>query len=229
MRNLLILWIFVAGTVHAEAPTDAGRQSAAIKYAPPMRGAPASRVGGGSRGVGDNVASLQVLAPDHTGLTTFEQPTLYWYVSKPTQAHFEITVTNDQAVDPLVDKDFEMPVKAGIQRLRLADFGVKLKTGIEYRWYVSLMVDPAQRSNDVVASGTIERIDPSDDLKAKLAHADKTSIPRIYAGAGIWYDALDTLSDLIDAGDNKLREQRAALLDDVDLKDAAASDRHPEK
>ncbi|HZW26697.1 MAG TPA: DUF928 domain-containing protein [Gallionella sp.] len=199
-----------------------------VKYVPPMRGAPASRVGGGSRGVGDDAPQLSVLAPDHTGLTIQEQPTLYWYVSKPVVAHLEVTVINDQLVDPLVDKDFAVPTKAGIQRLRLADFGVKLKPNVEYRWYVSLIVDSAQRSNDIIASGTIQRILPSQELKEKLAHADKKSQTGIYAEAGIWYDAVSSISELIMAKpeEQALREQRAELLEQVGLDEAADSDRH---
>lgn len=202
----------------------------AVKYVPPMRGAPASRVGGGSRGVGDDAPKLSVLSPDHTGLTIQEQPTLYWYVSKPVVAHFEVTVINDQLVDPLVDKDFSVPTKAGIQRLRLADFGVKLKPNVEYRWYVSLIVDPAQRSNDIIASGTIQRILPSQELQEKLAHADKKAQVGIYAEAGVWYDALSSISDLITAKpeERALREQRAELLEQVGLEEAASYDRNPE-
>ena len=49
---------------------------------------------------------------------------------------------------------------------------------------------------------------------------------RLYAEAGLWYDALSSLSDLIEATpDNPgLRQQRAALLKQVGLTDAAASD-----
>lgn len=202
-----------------------------ISYTPPMRGAPASRVGGGSRGVGDNLPKLLVLAPDHTGITVSEQPVLYWYVSKPSVAHFEVTVINDQMVEPIVSKDFELPASSGIQSLRLADFGVKLKKGIEYRWYVSLITDPDQRSNDIIASGTIQRIDPSPELRAKLSGADKASIPKIYAESGIWYNALASVSDLIDEkpGDPILREERADLLEAVGLGEAASADRTPGK
>ena len=61
------------------------RQSAAADdlpvYKPPQRGAPGGRVGGSSRGIGDRLLTLSVLAPDHTGLTVREQPSLYWYLS----------------------------------------------------------------------------------------------------------------------------------------------------
>src|SRR5437867_965146 len=50
-----------------------------IVYKPPLRGAPAVRIDGGSRGSGLSLICLTVLAPDQTGLTVQEQPTLFWY------------------------------------------------------------------------------------------------------------------------------------------------------
>ena len=53
------------------------------------------------------------------------------------------------------------------------------------------------------------------------------SRPALYAGAGIWYDAIDELSRLIAAQpeNRELRIQRAALLEQVGLTEAAAFDR----
>jgi len=48
------------------------------EFRPPSRGAPATRLTGGSRGSGDATITLDVLAPDETGLTTQEQPSLFW-------------------------------------------------------------------------------------------------------------------------------------------------------
>ena len=50
--------------------------TAAPLYKPPLRGAPGGRVGGGTRGSEREVFVLSVLAPDHTGLTLNEQPSL---------------------------------------------------------------------------------------------------------------------------------------------------------
>ncbi|MDX1433395.1 MAG: hypothetical protein R3286_13210, partial [Gammaproteobacteria bacterium] len=45
-------------------------------YQPPFRGSTeGGRVGGGTRGLGNQPLTLDVLAPDHTGLTVSEQPT----------------------------------------------------------------------------------------------------------------------------------------------------------
>lgn len=192
-------------------------------YRPPMRGAPAARIGGGTRGVGDMTLVLVVLAPDHTGLTTKEQPTLYWYASEPVPAKLEVTLINDDDIDPALEEVVATPGKAGIQSIDLAKSGAKLVPGKEYRWFVSVIADPGQRSNDVVASGTIQRITPSETLKSEIAGADENALAGIYAREGVWYDAIDSLTRMIEKspGDSGLQQQRTALLEQVGLQDAA--------
>jgi hypothetical protein len=205
------------------SPTKDTTSAGGFTYRPPMRGAPASRIGGGSRGGGGITVDLSVLAPDHTGLTTKSQPTLYWYLSKPANARLDVTVMNEEKIDPLLEQIIGIPRSAGIQSLDLATVGATLKPGIEYRWFVSLTPDEKQRSNDIVASGTIEYTIPDAALKRRITGADEPTLARIYAEDGIWYDALDSLSRAIqqhpdDAG---LRAGRAAMLDQVGLKAAA--------
>ena len=192
-------------------------------YKPPMRGAPAARIGGGTRGIGDVTLELVVLAPDHTGLTTKEQPTLYWYVSEPVPSKLEVTLINDENIDPEFEEVVATPGSAGIQSIDLAKTGAKLESGLEYRWFVSVIADPGQRSNDIVASGTIQRITPGSELKARITGADERSLVRVYAEEGVWYDAIDTLSRLIEKSpdDAALLQQRAALLEQVGLQAAA--------
>lgn len=202
------------------AAADIAAPSPMPTYKPPLRGAPASRVGGGSRGADSGAApQIAVLAPDHTGYTTQEQPNLYWYLSKPVATRLEITVINDQSIQPLLEKKLEIPTQAGIQRLSLKDLGIRLKSGIEYRWFVGLVTDPQQRSNDIIASGTIQRNDATPALKEKLAKADKKAAAFAYAEEGYWYDAIASISDLIAANpkDAALRLQRAALLEQAGL------------
>jgi hypothetical protein len=70
-----------------------------------------------------------------------------------------------------------------------------------------------------VASGNLKRIEPSKELAQELAAAKPADLPAIYAQAGIWYDALDAISNEIDANpkDSSLRHQRADLLKQVGL------------
>ena len=208
-----------------------GAPSSPVKFRPPATGAPSVRVTGGSRGTGDTTITLDVLAPDETGVTTQEQPSLFWYQSKPSMAKFELTLLQENKVKPLVQVMVERSSKAGIQRLKLSEQGAKLTPGVEYQWVVALVTDPESRSSDLVASGVIKRVDAAPALKEKIAKAAPSSLAGVYADAGIWYDALSVLSDQIDAQpDNKLlRETRNDLLRQVGLKAAAGAEAAPIK
>jgi hypothetical protein len=123
-----------------------------------------SRVGGASRGPGDTLATVAVLAPEHTGWTTQAQPSLYWYVSRPAVTRVELTVIDERTLQPLLEVSLPVPEKAGIQRLALAEQGITLKPEVEYQWSVALVPDPEERSKDIIASDTIKRVLPSEAL-----------------------------------------------------------------
>jgi hypothetical protein len=200
------------------------------EYIPPVRSAPGGRVGGSTRGPG-TPPTLSALAPDHTGLTIQEQPSLYWYLSKPTSYPIEFTIIDDRGIQPLIERRLSGSLQPGMQRVRLAEYGLRLSVGVLYRWSVALVVDPDNRSRDVIAGGAIERIAPPTELRAKLARAGKTRAPYLYAEAGLWYDALAAISDLIDAAPNDqvLRQERASLLEQVGLPQIAELDLRPRR
>ena len=125
-----------------------------VEYKPPTRGAPRVRVGGSTRSAAREL-SLAVVAPDHTGLAASDQPELFWYVSQPVKSPLEFTLTAHDGVDPLVEKAIAPVAVAGIQRIRLADFGARLKRGEDYQWSISFVADAASRSKDTVASGRV--------------------------------------------------------------------------
>jgi uncharacterized protein DUF928 len=187
-------------------------------YNPPSRGAPGGRIGGGTRG-GGNIFVLSVLAPDHSGFTTKEQPSLYWFISKPTSLPVEVTVMDPQGIKPILETQLPSPTKPGIQRVRLADYNIHLAPGAAYRWFVAVVPDADRRSKDILAGGAIERVALQEDVTAKLAKASDKEVPFVYAQEGLWYDALNSISDLIDAApqNQELQNQRTALLKQVGL------------
>ena len=146
-------------------------------YKPPPRGAPGGRVGGGTRGT-DQTFTLSVLAPTHTGQTLQEQPVLYWYLSKAISSPIEFTLADD-GIKPLVETQIKPPFQPGVQKVRLADYGVHLVPGKLYKWFVTLVVDPDRRSKDVLAGGAIERVASPEALAAKLPSDDKKRPPML--------------------------------------------------
>ena len=183
-------------------------------YKPPMLGAPVTRVGGASRG-NFNDLTLSVLAPESTGLTRRTQPTLYWYSSKSLTTPLEFSLNDDHSIKPLVEMKLSAP-QPGIHALRLS---YPLKTGVEYQWAIAAVVDPNQRANDLIAGGTIRRVEPAPALTAQLDNASPREQALLYAEQGFWYDALAVLSEQIDANpaEHHLREQWVALLEQVGL------------
>ena len=211
----LSLLVFATALPELKAATD----PAAPVYMPPLRGAPATRIGGGVRGPGTALPAIAVLAPDHAGWTADPQPTLYWYLSKQVPVRVELTLIDERGIEPLVEKSLPAPAQAGIQAFSLKDIGVTLKPEQEYRWHVALVVDAKQRSSDVIASGTIRLTPLADTVKAKLAQGAESERPAIYAAEGYWYDAVDALMRLIRTApeDARLRAHLASLLEQVGI------------
>ena len=221
--------VLFSTAIHAQERDEASSAAKSVTYKPPMRGAPVTRVGGGTRGIG-NTLSVNVLAPSDTGYTTQEKPTIYWYASQPIDKPVELAITStaslQEAATPVLEITLQPPLAKGIHAFRLADHGVALKPGVEYQWFVAVVRNPAQRSNDVLAGGTIKRVEDS-AAQAQIKQAPPAQWPALYAEAGIWYDAIDQLSRQIsaDEANRQLRERRAALLEEVGLREAAAFDR----
>ena len=217
--------------VQANEQPKADGSLALISYKAPLRGAPATRVGGGTRSVAMKPVALSVLAPNETGYTTREKPTIYWYVSQPLSYPVELTIVSTESLEaastPSLEFKLEPPVKSGVQAISLEDRGVTLKPGVEYQWFVAVVGNSAQRSNDIIAGGTIKRVPESDAVRARLKETSAAARPALYASEGLWYDAVDELSRQISAQpqNRDLREQRASLLDQVGLAEAAAFDR----
>jgi hypothetical protein len=186
-----------------------------IVYKPPRRGSPRNKMAGATRGAPALPQPL-ALAPGHVGHTLEASPALYWYIDGvlPETARVVFTLTRDDAIEPLRELDLPHPARAGIQRVRLAEHGIALDRGIDYTWSISLMPDPQRHDDDVVSTAFVRRVGPG-------ALAGRAPSAGAYAEAGLWYDALASLSDAIDtSGDPELREARNSLLRQAHL-DAA--------
>jgi hypothetical protein len=219
---LLALGVPVTQAQQAKETDDAS----APTYVPPQRGAPQRRVGGSSRGFESALPRVLLLVPDHVGLTVSEHPSLYWYLSKPTNVRVEITLIDDKGETPLIE--YAVPEAKGpaVHRIDLATHKVQLKPGVTYQWSISVVPNPRERSNDVMSGGALRRVAVPQNIAARSA-ADKAQLARAYAAEGIWYDAIALYSELIEEnpGNRRLRDARAALLEQVGLKEVAAFDR----
>ena len=213
-----------ASPVVSSSPTAAPRK---LLYKPPAAaGNIPARVSGGARG--DTVdAVLIAVVPNHVALTTQAQPSLFWFQSKPAKAKFELTVVEPKKPKPLVSLTAPEADKSGIHRVKLAKYKVELQPDVAYEWSVAIVPDAENRSRDVIAKGVIKRINPPGDLATRIEKADDIERAAAYAAAGFWYDAFESVSNAIEAhpDDASLRAQRASLLQQVGLPQAAALDK----
>jgi hypothetical protein len=192
-------------------------------YKAPLRGAPGGRLSGGTRGIENKMLYFALLAPRHTGLTLSEQPTLYWFSSASAKCPVELTMLMGKEMKSILRVRIADEARAGFHPIHLADHGIRLRTGVEYQCFVSMLTDPKHASRDIIAGGAIERIAYPNNIQKKLKETDIKRIPHVYAEEGIWYDAMDALCSRIDAdpADSLLHEQRISLLRQAGLTEAA--------
>lgn len=232
--RLPLLSVFFVGSlasVAASVPAPAISGNALLQlaqgtelpsYEPPHRGAPGGRVGGASRG-GAATPAIEPFAPDgHTGLTTSTNPTLYYFVSGPVNLPIKFTIRARKQAKPIIETNLTPPQAAGVQAVRLADYHVQLQLGVAYTWSVSIIVNPNEPSNNVVATATLMRAVPDAALGNSARGASPLHRAALYAQAGFWYDALAAAVEGQNADHHAALD---ALLDQVGLTEVASYDR----
>lgn len=198
-----------------------------IVFIPHDVGAPDVTDAGGVRGI-SALPKLLVLAPENASRSHSASPKLYWYMSKGTEIPVRFTLIADDpnVIDPILDIDLGIYSEAGIYAVPLASYGISLKDDHRYSWSVAL-----SSANGALAGGPIAQTwlehNQSSEVDAILATRSPLDQVTHLAGKGYWYDAVDIVSQQIDAGDRSSpwHEIRAHLFDQVGLKQAAAFDR----
>jgi Domain of Unknown Function (DUF928) len=137
------------------------------------------------------------------GLTTLEQPTLWFYnpyPAQPTQTgqsqlvslKFTLKDAKEQEVDSVV---LPLPATAGLVSVRPK---IKLEPDRPYHWIMLARVKEASSSVTRMAlvDGWIQREVPCPAMAAALQAAKAPDRLRLYTDGGIWFEALDTLAGL---------------------------------
>jgi hypothetical protein len=177
-------------------------------FKPPERGTPTTTIGGASRGSAclKEKKALKGLIPENKlGLTFAEHPTFYWSVPPTTVKTAQLTLFTDQDKKVHYETTLTIPNKAGIISFTIPANAPPLKVGKTYHWYLSLICDELDFSNNPRVEGWVERTQPESPLLEKLAKADLQKLPTLYAEAGIWYEALDSLVQLRRSQPNDLK------------------------
>ena len=172
-----------------------------------------------------DIPTVISLVPNHVGLTIADQPVVYWYLSRPTQARTLFVLLDARSLQVVQSIILPPSERAGIQSVRFKDYGVTLQRDVPYRWFVNVLIDPTMPARDLVAGGTIERITP-EFSPAKVPPSSSLDAVHFYAAQGLWYDAMAAISDLIATAplNDLFRQQRASLLQQVGLQEVAEWD-----
>lgn len=169
---------------------------------------------------------LAVLSPDHIGLTMFEQPALFWFIGQLAAQPVDVMITDEGNTQRLLDVRMLPPIRPGIHKLELKDYGIRLQLNTTYQWKIILQGNTTEESYST--SGWIMRVSPPTNVAALTHFPAVNSLPlRYLVEAGLWYDAIWALSERIQSKptDATSLTQRANLFEQVGLLPPAQQDR----
>ncbi len=155
------------------------------------------------------------LASEHTGWTTTPSPVLWYYISSAWPVKLLFTLNKPKAPEPLVEKKLDAPESEGMYRIDLAAYNVKLEPGVDYEWFVAIILDPRERSADFLASATIRYVEPSGELAGRIKNTPEDRLHFLFAENGYWYDAIANVCRLSNSGE--FGKHRLALIDQANL------------
>lgn len=166
----------------------------------PRQGLPGRRQGGGTRGgCSQDSKPLTVLIPE-TNLwrTTAAYPKFYFYIPQSMDSQDVEFVLRDENDQQVYEKVFTINGDARIISLSLPDSesSSPLELKKNYHWYLSLICNPENRSQDIVVEGWIQRVELTSSIASQLENITPTDSIEIYLEADLWHEALTTLAQL---------------------------------
>jgi len=156
----------------------------------------------GSSSSGAEELELLPLVPNQVGLTIKQHPSLCWILTgEPSSdgATMMFTLNDPDQIKPIVEVQLPRSVLTETYHcVNLKDYGTSLEPNVEYRWSISIVhQDRFLRSGDRVVSGMIERCDVTDCLIEFIPLHCDVEIAKSLARAGLWYDSISCLCDLM--------------------------------
>lgn len=165
-----------------------------------------------------SVANFQtILAPDHVTNTISSHPTFAVYFP---EAGGDFVVSLEEKGTRFNKTIWEQNLKvnkAGIKTIALPSSKPGLQPGKDYRFSVKMIVNPNDRSQDIVAQVWLEKVELSAAQKAKINDiADTNDRAIALAQEGVWFDSV---SLLVQKRDRNSQELLANLLEQVGLEE----------
>ncbi len=161
-----------------------------------------------------NLNTVGIIAPNEYAYTISSHPTFTLYL--PIKGRNINLLLEEKGTDSnqLIWEENIQVAKAGINTVTLPRDKKGLQVGKDYRFVVSEIVNPQDRSEDIVAQVWLSRLELSTATKAKLANInDAGERAIILAEQGIWYDSVALLIN-----STKDSDLFASLLNQVNFK-----------
>ncbi|MGK7950469.1 MAG: DUF928 domain-containing protein [Xenococcaceae cyanobacterium] len=142
----------------------------------------------------DNRLNLTAVVPDSNyGLTVANRPSFWVYLPK-TSAQKAILSIKEEGIKSHWQQPVNLTGEGGITRIKLSKNAPALEIGKNYQWAVILVCGNRPNPNDPVVAAWIKRIDRSTITRYISPLSTELEKAAIYARKGIWYNALDILS-----------------------------------
>lgn len=175
--------------------------------------------GSATRRPGNSSEDFQtILAPNHVANTISSHPT--FAVHFP-EAQGNYVVTLEEKGSKFNNTIWQQNLKVdkpGIQTIKIPKNIAGLQTGKDYRFSVKRVLNPSDRSQDVVAQVWLQKVEISPEVAAKIAKiTDPSERAIVLANEAIWFDSI---ASLVEQNDPVARELLANLLEQVGLQEA---------
>ena len=178
--------------------------AAPVVFTPPAGGAPRETKGGAARGDALCVRSVEgtpqklvLLAPAISDrvLTTLERPTFLIYVP-PTSAEKALFSLKNAKGQTHYRTTLSVPQQGGVMRITLPSEAAPLAVNQSYEWGFALLCAGKLRPDSPSVSSTVQRIQLSPEVVAKLSAQSPLQQAGIYGANGVWYDMIATIASL---------------------------------
>lgn len=170
------------------------------------RGIPGRRIGGGSRipteaCLAEPSALVALMPPGNLGLTAKAAPTIWFSipaVNPSRQLEFGLFNQDDELI---FQTTLNTTGEAGVIGVDLAEMAAAptLKANESYRWYLSIVCDPDNRSGDIWVDGWVQRVDLPETLTARLEAAAPLEQVQLSLENELWYESVTQLAHLLQA------------------------------
>lgn len=133
-------------------------------------------------------------------------------------------VLQDQDTNIIYQKAIALPDKPGIISVSLPADAVGLAVDKQYRWFFTVECDQQKPAPPIYVEGVVQRVQLKPETTKQLETASPLQQVAIYAENGIWFEAANTLFQMLQKNpqDPAMQERWRKLLTSISLDDVVA-------